>query len=249
MGNRRDYLINSIVDICHKIDTKGWVANHDGNVTVKYEDNFLATPTSVSKSDMVSEMVLTLDKSGNKIHGVGKSFSEMKLHLAAYGAREEINAVIHAHPPFATAFGLIGEKFIVNLPEAIVSIGDEIPVAGYSMPGTEKSINIVSELIMQTDVFMIAGNGVLAVGKDLNEAFLRMELLEHLVKINYYAKSMGTPMSIPEGDRQKLIEKRISLGLITKEKNFKSTPDNGEQKNEILKNLISEEIKKVLLEQ
>ncbi len=248
MGNRRDYLINSIVDICHKIDKKGWVANHDGNVTVKYEDNFLATPTSVGKSDMVVEMVLTLDKSGNKIHGIGKSFSEMKLHLAAYGAREEINAVIHAHPPYATAHGLIGGNFIVNLPEAIVSIGDEIPVADYSMPGTEKSINTISELIMQTDVFMIAGNGVLAVGKDLNEAFLRMELLEHLIKINYYANSMGTPMTIPDEDKQKLIEKRISLGLITKDKKTQPVPDKEEQKNEILKNLISEEIKKVLLE-
>ena len=76
MGNRREYLINSIVEISHELYKKGWVANHDGNITIRFEDNFLATPTSVSKADIVPEMILTLDSRGEKIHGIGKSFSE-----------------------------------------------------------------------------------------------------------------------------------------------------------------------------
>lgn len=247
MGNRREYLIKSIVEVSNELYKKGWVANHDGNITIRFEDNFLATPTSVSKADIVPEMILTLDKNGEKIHGIGKSFSEMKLHLAAYQTRNEIQAVVHAHPPFCMARGLVGGDFEVKVPEAIISIGDIIPVVEYTMPGTKENTDIVSDAISGSDVFMIAGNGVLAVGRDLKEAFLRMELLEHLIKIDYYAKSMGTAMKIPEADRQLLLEKRASLGLITNN-NVQITTDTQNNKNEILKDLISQEIKKALQE-
>ena len=247
MGNRRDYLITSIAEISHEIYEKGWVANHDGNITVHFENSFLATPTSVSKADIVPELIITLDENGKKIHGIGNSFSEMKLHLAAYLARDEIKAVLHAHPPFSTARGLVGGDFEINIPEAIVSIGDYIPVVQYAMPGTQESTDLVLDALSGSDVFMMAGNGVLAVGRDLKEAFLRMELLEHLIKIDYYAKSMGTAMIIPDTDKQVLLEKRASLGLITKPNVQNSSPNN-DQRNEVLKDLISQEIKKVLQE-
>jgi len=70
MGNRREYLIKAIADISQKLWTKGWVANHDGNVSVRFEDMLLATPTAVSKGDIVPEMILTLDMEGNKLQGM-----------------------------------------------------------------------------------------------------------------------------------------------------------------------------------
>ena len=64
MGNRREYIIRGIVDICSKLDQKGFVANHDGNVTAKFEDGFLATPTAEAKAAITPEMILDLDKEG-----------------------------------------------------------------------------------------------------------------------------------------------------------------------------------------
>ncbi|MCX6579405.1 MAG: class II aldolase/adducin family protein [Candidatus Aminicenantes bacterium] len=266
MGNSREYLIKNIVEISHKLHAMGWVANHDGNVTVKFEGALLATPTAVSKADIVPEMILTLDMEGKKVHGIGKSFSEINLHLAAYKTREDIAAVVHAHPPFAMARGLIngGDScgdFEIVAPEAIVSIGDVIPAARYAFPGSVEHEQIISEALSRCDVFMMAGNGVLSVGRDVNEAYLRMELLEHLLKIDYYAKSMGQVMAIPDEDRRKLLEKRAAAGLGPKGVHSSSpspspsslpspkSPGSPGHQKELLKELIAEELKKVLKEQ
>ncbi len=249
MGNRREYLIKAIVEICQKLDRKGWVANHDGNVTVLFEGALLATSTATSKADIVSEMILTLDMEGNKLQGIGKPFSEVKLHLAAYRARGDISAVVHAHPPFAMARGLVGGDFEISIPEAIVSIGDVIPAARYAFPGAKENEKIITEALSKCDVFMMAGNGVLSVGRDVKEAYLRMELLEHLLKIDYYARSMGNVMSIPHEDKQKLLERRASIGLGPKGVNVPtSAPKNQNNQKDLLKDLIAQEIKKVLQE-
>ena len=252
MGNRRDYLIKAIVEICQKIDIKGWTANHDGNVSLRFEDMLLATPTAVSKADIVPEMILTLDMEGKKLQGIGKPFSEIKLHLAAYKTREDIHAVVHAHPPFAMARGLVGGDFQISVPEAIVSIGDVIPVTAYAIPGAKEHEQIIAEALAKCDVFMMPGNGVLSVGRDVKEAYLRMELLEHLLKIDYYAGSMGTVMTIPEEDKRKLLEKRASIGLGPKPVNIpSSSPEQNsksQDRNDVIKDLIAQEIKKVLLE-
>jgi L-fuculose-phosphate aldolase len=254
MGNRREFLIKTIADISQKLWVKGWVANHDGNISVRYEDTLLATPTAVSKGDIVPEMILTLDMEGNKLQGIGKPFSEIKLHLAAYRAREDIKAVVHAHPPFSMARGLVGGDFEINVPEAVVSIGGVIPVASYAMPGAVENDEIIVNALSQCDVFMMAGNGVLSVAEDIKDAFLRMELLEHLVKIDYYAKSMGTTMTIPRDDKQKLLEKRASIGLGPKAVKLPSPskesdhPPQAQTQADMIKNLIAEELKKVLSE-
>lgn len=254
MGNRREYLIRAIVDISQKLWTKGWVANHDGNVSVQYEDMLLATPTAVSKGDIVPEMILALDMEGNKLQGIGKPFSEIKLHLAAYRAREDINAVVHAHPPFSMARGLVGSDFEINVPEAVVSIGDVIPVARYTMPGAKENDEIIADALSKCDVFMMAGNGVLSVAGCVKDAFLRMELLEHLLKIDYYAKSMGTVMTLPPEDKQKLLEKRTAIGLGPKTVKFPSTLKESDSQpkvqtqTDLIKDLIAEELKKVLKE-
>lgn len=262
MGNRRDYLIDAIVEVCSKLDQKGWVANHDGNVSLRFEDGLLATPTAMSKADITAEMILTLDMEGNKLAGIGKPFSEIKLHLAAYRARADVRAVVHAHPPFAMARGMAGGDFQVNVPEAVVSIGDVIPVAAYAMPGAPENNSIIAQMLCRCDVFMMAGNGVLSVGRDIKEAYLRMELVEHLLKIDYYARTMssGTPMTIPAGDKQKLLDKRASIGLGPKAVTMPDSSESSDmpplssadssndeaQRTDLIKHLIAEEIKKAL---
>src|SRR3989344_8023424 len=159
MGNRRDYLAKEIVKFCLRLDQKGFGANHDGNISAKFEETLLATPTAVCKGFVTPEMILTLDFEGKKIEGLGKPFSEMQLHLAAYRARPEIAAVIHAHPPFATARGLVGEPLAPQLPEAVVSIGAQIPVVPFAMPGDAANESIIADGLGMADVLLLPGNG------------------------------------------------------------------------------------------
>jgi L-fuculose-phosphate aldolase len=171
MDTCRESLIGAIVEICHKLDAKGWVANHDGNVTSRFEGTLLATPTAVSKADVTADMIITLDMDGKKLQGTGNPFSEIKLHLAAYQARPDIRAVVHAHPPRATARGLTGGYFAVKLPEAVVSIGDFVPVIPYAFPGAPENEAMVAAALTRSDLLMLAGNGALACGRDVKEAF------------------------------------------------------------------------------
>jgi L-fuculose-phosphate aldolase len=213
MGNRKTYLINQIAKYAQKLDQKGFGANHDGNISVRFEDVLLATPTAVSKGNVVAEMIITLDMDGKKIAGVGNSFSEIKLHLAAYDARADVKAVIHAHPPFTTARGLTNSSIIPNLPEAIVSIGDIVPVVEFAMPGAAENNEIIAKALAEVDVFMLPGNGVLAVGDDIEQAYLRLELVEHLAKIQFYANQMGSPMMLADANVKTLLAKRAKAGL------------------------------------
>ena len=252
MGNRRDFLAQAITAICHRLDQKGWVANHDGNVSLRFDDYLLATPTAISKADMEPALVLTLDMEGNKLEGIGKPFSEIKLHLAAYRARADVNAVVHAHSPFAMARGMVGGDFFVQVPEAVVSIGAVIPVLPYVKTGAKENETLIQQALVGSDVVMMAGNGVLAVGRDVQEAYLRMELLEHLLKIDYYARTMGTPMTLPVQDRQSLMEKRAALGFVVPggvvspiEPTGSGVAVSGDQ-NQMIKDLIAQELKKVL---
>ncbi len=213
MGNQKSYLIQKIVHYCHKLDEKGFTANHDGNITVKFENHFLATPTSKSKADIIPEMVLELDENGKKISGIGNSFSEFKMHQVAYQTRREANAVVHAHPPYTMARGLVNSSFVVNVPEAVISIGDVIPVTPFVMPGTVEQDRVIEEAFQQSDIIMIPGNGVLAIGIDIEQAYLRVELLEHLIKIDTYARQMGIPLTLSEEDVFALMKKRVALKL------------------------------------
>ena len=248
MGTRQEYLCNRIAEFCKKLDEKGFVANHDGNISTKYEGTLLATPTAESKGAITKEMIITLDMSGNKIAGIGKPFSEIKLHLAAYQARPEIRAVVHAHPPFATARGLCGAGLEVNLPEAVVSIGSHIPVTSFAMPGAKENDSIIANALAVSDVFMMPGNGVLAVGDDLEQAYLRLELLEHLAKIDYYAQSMGSVMKLSEQDKNELLAKRASIGLGPKQVNAtpKTVVTPPRQDSDEHRELIAAEIRKML---
>lgn len=250
MGNRRSFIVNEIVKYSQKLDQKGFGANHDGNISTKFDDVLLATPTAVSKGNITADLIITLDKSGNKVAGIGKPFSEIKLHLIAYRERPEVNAVVHAHPPFATARGLLNLPIKPAIPEAIVSIGDVVPVVAFAMPGVKENDDIIARALAEVDVFIMPGNGVLAVGDCVEQAYLRLELVEHLAKIDYYAQNQGMPMRLASEDIASLMQKRADIGLGPKRKTAVLPQVSGFTKEQEqlpeLKKLILEEIKKAL---
>ena len=126
-----------MVDVCDALYRKGWVANHDGNVTYRLDsDRYLSTPTAESKGVVSEEMLIVIDENGKVLSGTHRPFSERVLHLAAYQARPDVKAVIHAHPPTATAFAVAGKGLDRPIiAEAVVSLGPRIPLVPYALPG------------------------------------------------------------------------------------------------------------------
>src|SRR4051812_29265101 len=128
-----------MVKACTALAQKNLVSATDGNVSARLgPDRILVTPSGVSKGDVTELNILLCDMDGRKIRGRGDVSSEVHVHLAAYRSREDIGAVVHAHPPTATAFTFAGREDLLRapvIPEVVAQIGP-IPSAPYITPGT-----------------------------------------------------------------------------------------------------------------
>ncbi len=198
-----------------KLHAMGWVANHDGNISVRLNGSrLLITATAISKADIDDAALLVVDFNGKVLEGRRKPFSELDLHLACYQTRPKVDCVIHAHPPYATAMGLSGQSLMVAaIPEVVVSLGAGIPTAPLAMPKSPESKAAVTELVATNNAMLLAGNGALTLGDDLSQAYLRMELVEHYAKIVTLARQMGPLRELAPEQIQKLLEARRKAGL------------------------------------
>lgn len=204
-----------VIATSHRLHQMGWVANHDGNVSVRLRgDRLLITATAMSKRDIDEASLLIVDMQGRVLEGRKRPFSELELHIACYRARPEIQCVLHSHAPFATAFGITGRELEpIALPEIVVSLGDRIPTVPRRMPKDPEGPALVSQYAALYDAMLLAGNGVITLGDDLTQALLRMELVEHYAKILHAARALGPIEPIPQADVQKLLEARRKAGL------------------------------------
>jgi L-fuculose-phosphate aldolase len=196
----------------------GWVANHDGNVSARAADQrrFFATPTAISKRLIDAHDVITVDIEGKVLTGRRKLFGEWHLHATCYKARPDAKAVLHAHPPSATAFAVARRPLgAPPLPEMVVSLGANVPLLDYALPKSPAQDQALARALTDgdADVVLLAGNGVVAVGADLEQAFLRLELVEHWARILTAAAVLGGPQPLPADDVKKLLEARTKAGL------------------------------------
>mgnify|MGYP005749084627 FL=1 len=180
-----------ICEIGQRIYNKNFVAANDGNISVKVADNAIwTTPTGVSKGFMTPDMMVKMDLSGKIISGKMKPSSEVKMHLRVYKENPEVNAVVHAHPPVATSFAIAGiplEKPVS--PEAVVILGT-VPVAPYATPGTEEVPNSIAPYCRDHNAVLLANHGALTWGRDITEAYYRMESLEHYALMLMYSTNI-----------------------------------------------------------
>ncbi len=197
-----------IVRACGYLVTRGWVANHDGNASAKSSpQRYLCTPGATHKSVIRAQDLLVTDAAGKQLSGRGKTFSEYALHLAVYRSRKDVRAVIHAHPPFATALGASGRELVTFLPEAVVSLGAKVPLVPLAAPGAAAA-KALEPFLSGHDAVLIAGNGVFAWGDDIEQALLRLELVEHLATIATQAQVWGGPQPLPQEMVAALLEAR-----------------------------------------
>ena len=191
----------------------GWCANHDGNVTARDGNRYIATPTATSKRVVGEKDLIEVDAKGAVI-GSGKVFGEIGLHLVIYERRPDIGAVVHAHPPNATAIACARGNAIETpfIAEALVSLGAKIPKLAYAQPG-EAARAALAPWCELVDAVLLGNHGVIAWGKDCETALLRMELVEHLAKIALVARQLGGVRPLPSSALPKLMESRAKAGL------------------------------------
>ncbi|MDW7739261.1 MAG: class II aldolase/adducin family protein [Bacillota bacterium] len=211
---REEQARKEIVEVGRRIYEKGFVAANDGNISVRLTDSeILTTPTGVSKGYMSPEMLVKVDLDGCKIAGDLNPSSELKMHLEVYRMRSDVNAVLHAHPPLATAFAVAGHPLDKSvLPEIIITLGS-IPLVKYGTPSTEEVPDNIRPHLEKHDALLLENHGVLTMGDDLFSAFYKMESVEHFAKISLYARFLGGEQELSPGEVEKLLKVRENMGI------------------------------------
>jgi len=205
----------ALLEIGKKLWMRGLVSGSDGNLSIRISrDRILTTASGIPKGELREEHLLELKLDGTVItRSKWKPSSEIKMHLIVYSRRPEINAVCHAHPPYATAFAVAGIGMTsCVIPEIIVSLG-AVPLAPYGTPSTEEVPSAIENFITDSDALLLANHGALTLGKTIEEAYLRMESIDHSAHIILNSIILGGPKKLTREDVEKLYATRIGLGF------------------------------------
>ena len=203
-----------ICEIGKRIYDKGFVAANDGNISIRLcEDEILITPTGVSKGFMTPEMIVKVNADGEVLEGDYRPTSEMKMHMLVYQERPDIQAIVHVHPPYATAFAIAGIPLDqAIMPESVVYLGN-IPVAEYGTPSTEEVPNAVKKYVYDHQGVLLENHGALTWGRDLEHAYFLMESMEFTAKINWIAKQLNGDRELSKKHVQTLVEMKAKMGI------------------------------------
>lgn len=210
-----DTLRAEIVEICRRLHGAGLVAGCDGNVSARLGAKaLLTTPSGVPKGLLRPEDLVKTDLTGKPL-GIArrKPSSELRLHLLAYRLRPEIGAAVHAHPAHAVALSLAGVSLAgCLLPETVLSLGC-IPTAPYATPTTEEVPESVRHLLGRANAVILARHGTLTLGIDLQQAWLRLESLEHAARITALARAIGPVEPLGAAEQARLESLARELGI------------------------------------
>ncbi len=191
MDSQERSLRLEIIKVCRKLESQGLIAASDGNVSCRTGgDCMLITPSGVSKGDIEPEEIAKTSMQGNLLEGPMRPSNEIRMHLHVYRMRPDVSAIVHAHPPVATAFTLAGFPFnSKTLPEVWFMLG-KVPVAPYATPSTDEVPQSIEPYVMDSRAILLKRHGALTFGGSLMEACMRMEKLEHCAKTLFYASML-----------------------------------------------------------
>ena len=204
----------AILEAGRKIYQRGLVAANDGNLSVRVGENALwVTPTGVSKGAMTEEMLVKLDLDGNVLEGTRKPSSETKMHLRIYREDPLIRAVVHAHPPIATAFAAAGIPLDRPvLQEAVVQLGT-VPVAPFALPGSQGVADSVAPYCRQYRALLLEYHGAVTWGDSMEQAHYRLECLEQLATVTLHLRILGCGRQMPDALVRELEGLRPAWGI------------------------------------
>ena len=200
-------LRKEMIRVTRIVANQGLIRSSDGNLSVRLDESrFLMTPSGLYKMSMEPDDPIVVNEDGEVLVGKPglKPTSEINMHLEAFRQRPDIKAVLHAHPPYATALTIAGLPFPTDyLPEVLIALGD-VPVADYGTPGTPELAESIRRFIKDHNAVILSHHGSITVGKSLEEALIALERLEHAAYTYYLAHNLSTPVPLAEEDLKRL---------------------------------------------
>ena len=184
-----------------------YIVGTEGNLSVKLSNgNFAITPSGLNKGFISEDDIVICDRNGNKIEGNHQPSSEYRLHLTVYNNRKDIYAICHGHPPFSTAFACAGKPLNkALLPEILLTLG-AVPLVDYATPGSEKLSEYLKVYLDRYDAFLLESHGLLTLGKSLDEAFNRLEMVERYANILHNTEQIGGGKLLSKQETEQLLK-------------------------------------------
>ncbi|OKP94298.1 class II aldolase/adducin family protein [Paenibacillus sp. P46E] len=205
-----------ICDIGRNLFNKDFIAANDGNISARLSGGeVLATPTGVSKGYLEPHMLVKVNLEGEilEAHEGYRPSTEVKMHLRIYRELPEMNGVVHAHPPFGTAFAIKGEALDkMMMPESVIAMGD-IPLAKYGTPSTEEVPDSIMPFLGKKTAVLLESHGALSWGKDVMGAYMNMERLEYTAKLTFLTRMINGERELPPDRIEELVALRSFYGM------------------------------------
>ena len=193
-------ICRDILRVVRIIAEQGLIRSSDGNVSARWKPGrYIVTPSGLYKAEIEPRDLIVVDDAGQVVAGRPglSATSEILMHLEAYHQRPDIQAVIHAHPPYATALTIAGIPFPMDvIPEALIALGN-VPTAPYATPGTMEMALNIRPFLADSDSILLSHHGSLNIGRTLTEALIALERLEHTARTYFIARVMGTIHPLP----------------------------------------------------
>ena len=201
-------------EIGRRIWLKGFCAGNEGNHSYRIGDNrVLCTPTGISKGFLKPEDICITDMEGKQIGGTRKRTSEVLLHLAIYKARPDVKAVVHSHPPHATAFAIANVDLPTCIhPEAEVFLG-AVKTAKYVTPGDTRLGESILPYVKDSNCILLQNHGTVTFDKDLDGAYYKLEIVDAYSRILILAKQIGNIRPLDAGEMKELLDLKVRFGL------------------------------------
>lgn len=185
------------------------VAGTSGNVSCfDHATGIMAiTPTNMNYAIMKPEDVVLMKLDGTVLEEGHKPSSEWRMHAGVYAEREDVSAIIHTHSPYATSFAVTHESIPVILVEMMPFLGGDIPLSQFGMPGTDELAINANKVLKNRNSCLLMNHGVLVIGKNLDQVYVRAQYVEDAARIYHYAREVGKPVELDESILAVLREK------------------------------------------
>lgn len=215
LATERDLRL-AILEVGRLCYSQGLMPANNGNISARMgEDRIVITPSTLSKGRMELDDLLVIDLDGRVLKADSRKrrriSSETPMHLEAYRQRSDIRAVIHAHPAHATALTVAGIPFPDDvLPELLEGLGP-VPTTDFATPSSDENAFSIRGHIAAHDAVLIRNHGAITVGRDLEEALVNLERVEHVARVITLALGLGDIQRLPPGMIEKLHDLRRKM--------------------------------------
>jgi L-fuculose-phosphate aldolase len=207
-------LKEQMCDIGRRIWLKGFCAGNEGNHSFRLgPDRVLCTPSLISKGNLKPDDMCVVDMEGKQVSGKRKRTSEILLHLAVYQERDDVKAVIHSHPPHATAFAIADIDLPTCIhPEAEVFLGP-VKTAKYVTPGDKRLGESIKPFIKESNTILLGNHGVVCYGPDLEDAYYKLEIVDAYARILLLVKQLGSVRPLGDVEMKELLDLKKRIGF------------------------------------